>query len=335
MHLFSHCVEAVQKYFAFEPSLTPIIGYKLTLAKDHSPVSDQILMSDYQGIKPPKELLGMGTTTDETSGQLEFLFHNLTTMSLIAFNESLSNKQIGIKQPSTEDCTTLECQWAEHSLDQLKRIFEDNQIDCAMINSCIDHGVTGKIDMHMDQKAHMANLFKRRFDLFFSQFGGNVMLSSTQFARVFTFFYFRVALFDRIQDCIQWAMGTGTFEMDLDLPNFNLFNCFKDMGVFVHKKREALHFKQVTEELMNLARVDETVPDLFLVSLILDNSARLYQQQQFQRVLVKKLSQHTDRLNVESGDEALCKMQYLFSNYLSICSRLASGISEDVQQQNN
>ena len=335
MHLFSHCVEAVQKYFAFEPSLTPIIGYKLTLAKDHSPVSDQILMSDYQGIKPPKELLGMGTTTDETSGQLEFLFHNLTTMSLIAFNESLSNKQIGIKQPSTEDCTTLECQWAEHSLDQLKRIFEDNQIDCAMINSCIDHGVTGKIDMHMDQKAHMANLFKRRFDLFLSQFGGNVMLSSTQFARVFTFFYFRVALFDRIQDCIQWAMGTGTFEMDLDLPNFNLFNCFKDMGVFVHKKREALHFKQVTEELMNLARVDETVPDLFLVSLILDNAARLYQQQQFQRVLVKKLSQHTDRLNVESGDEALCKMQYLFSNYLSICSRLASGISEDVQQQNN
>ena len=335
MHLFSHCVEAVQKYFAFEPSLTPIIGYKLTLAKDHSPVSDQILMSDYQGIKPPKELLGMGTTTDETSGQLEFLLHNSTTMSLIAFNESLSNKQIGIKQPSTEDCTTLECQWAEHSLDQLKRIFEDNQIDCAMINSCIDHGVTGKIDMHMDQKAHMANLFKRRFDLFLGQFGGNVMLSSTQFARVFTFFYFRVALFDRIQDCIQWAMGTGTFEMDLDLPNFNLYNCFKDMGVFVHKKREALHFKQVTEELMNLARVDETVPDLFLVSLILDNVGRLYQQQQFQRVLVKKLSQHTDRLNVESGDEALCKMQYLFSNYLSICSRLASGISEDVQQQNN
>ena len=335
MHLFSHCVGAVQKYFAFDPSLTPIVGYKLTLAKDHSPVSDQILMSDYQGIKPPKELLGMGTTTDETSGQLEFLVHNLTTMSLIAFNDSLSNKQIGIKQPSTEDCTTLECQWAEHSLDQLKRIFEDNQIDCAMINSCIDHGVTGKIDMHMDQKAHISNLFKRRFDLFLSQFGGNVMLSSTQFARVFTFFYFRVALFDGIQDCIRWAIGTGTFEMDLDLPNFNLFNCFKDMGVFVHKKREALHFKQVTEELMNLARVDETVPDLFLVSLILDNVGRLYQQQQFQRVLVKKLSEHTDRLNVESGDEALCKMQYLFSNYLSICSRLASGISEDVQQQNN
>merc|ERR1712004_697010 len=89
-----------------------------------------------------------------------------------------------------------------------------------------------------------------------------------------------------------------------------------------------------TEELMNLARVDETWADLFLVSLILDNAAGLYQQQMFQRVLVKKLSQHTDSLNVESGDEALCKMQYLFSNYLSICSRLASGISEDVQQQN-
>merc|ERR1711963_443872 len=104
----------------------------------------------------------------------------------------------------------------------------------------------------------MVNVFKHRFELFLAPY--KINLSLLQVGKVMSFIHIQAASFDNIYDMIQWAMGNGFEQPDnvpqdlTTFPNLNVYDAFQCMGVFIHKKKEALEFKKVVEKLLHFAR---------------------------------------------------------------------------------
>ena len=102
------------------------------------------------------------------------------------------------------------------------------------------------------------------------------------------------------------------------------------MGVFVHRKKEAVQFKQIIQQLLPFVKI-EHVGYLLLFSMAFDHDLTRELQQQYQRVLTRKLSAHVEALEVETGDQALQKLEYMVGKFMAISARMASDISEDIE----
>ena len=219
--------------------------------------------------------------------------------------------------------------------DQMKRIFRENQFDGQFIKGVID-AQNGNFDLIMAQNTFLANLAKRRYELFLAQYSDNTQLSQLQIEKLCTFNFITPIAFETIQE---WSLGDDKFEFETNdqtmiarKNNYNsLYEIFQAMGAFVHMKKEAMEFKQTIKQLTTFAKIKD-VPHLFLQSLIFDNDKTRHMEEQYQRILAKKLSGHIGSLGVESGDEALCQLQYLFAKFMSQAARIASGLSEEIQQ---
>ena len=153
-----------------------------------------------------------------------------------------------------------------------------------------------------------------------------------------TFNFIIPIAFETIQESLEWSLGDDKFEFETNdqtmvarKSDYNLYEIFQAMGAFVHMKKEAMEFKQTLKQLTTFAKIKD-LPHLFLQSLIFDNDKTRHIEEQYQRILAKKLSGHIGSLEVESGDEALCQLQYLFAKFMSQAARIASGISEKIQQ---
>ena len=115
------------------------------------------------------------------------------------------------------------------------------------------------------------------------------------------------------------------------LPGYNLYQAYIRMGVFIHRKKEGLEFKQILQELLDFAKI-QYVSYLYLLSLAYDHDHTRQLQQRYQRVLSRKLSFNVRALKVNTGDQALQKLEHLFAKFMSISMRMASDISHDVQR---
>ena len=310
--LFQQFINAVDQEFGFHPCLTPIIGYNL-------------MMSPQQ----VENLVPIGKPV--TSVQIKFLSYLLANIKSIACHEQAE----GLNQlwESSSAMARLDLQWALPNIQRLNGIFREKQVDSEYIQAKICIGQFGNFDRYIAIKRNIANLFKLRFDLFLAPH--HIQLNPAHFSKLLMFCAIVGSTFDTVLENIQWGMGYAINEFEdaqalAHLPNYNMYEVYLRTGVFIHRKKEALEFKQILQELLDFAKI-QYVSYLYLLSMAYDHYNTRQLQQQYQRVLSRMLSFHVRALKVNTGDQALQKLEHLFAKFMSISMRMASDISHDVQ----
>ena len=302
--LFCEAMEAIEKHFACKQEFIPLIGYNLAIYNEQCPDKVEFVpIQDYQFY-----LL-----------QVDFLRHLLVSL------KSLIEQDFSSKAKFHTFLTKVDTKWIEISIARNRRIYQENQIDSDTIAALIAIGQTGCYERFHIKQSDMVNVFKHRFELFLAPY--KINLSLLQVGKVMSFIHIQAASFDNIYDMIQWAMGNGFEQPDnvpqdlTTFPNLNVYDAFQCMGVFIHKKKEALEFKKVVEKLLHFARI-KYVADLFLFTLLFDEEDGKQHQLEYRTILARKLLDHTEELEVENGNEAMCQLECLFASYLALSKRM-------------
>ena len=314
--MFCQAMEAIEKHFAYKQEFIPLIGYNLAIYNEQCPFKVEFVpIQDDQF----------------NLFQMDFLRHLLVTL------KSFIEQDFSSKANFPTLLTRVDTKWIEISIARNRRIYQENQIDIETIAALIAIGQTGCYEGFWIKQRDMVNVFKHRFELFLAPH--KINLSLLQLRKVMSFIHIQAASFNDIYDMIQWAMGNGFVQSDnvpqdlTTFPNLNVYDAYQRTGVFIHKKKEALEFKKILEKLLHFARI-EYVADLFLFTLLFDQEDGRQLQLEYQTILTRKLSDHTEELEVESGNEAMCQLECLFARYLSLSERM-TWIPREYSDQKN
>ena len=336
--IFSNCIEAIQRHFQYPQFFNGLLGYFTILTTDHWLYQDKAELTNLSQIKTlqhqAKEMIALGwnkvdhPNSKVGTDQLQNLIDTLQAMSLVCDPASQIDES-GLHTPTTEVCTLMENHWIECSTKVMKKTFREHQIDSSWMHIFFD-GSENKFDSFIDVMESGMKLMEKRFEIILKRHGFSLHPLIFQQAWMFTHVICQSPL--QLRGHISWLMGTddpGLTESQSALisqPNWQIYNCFNAMGAFVHKKREALKFQEIIEELMTFLRLNDDVGHLFMMSILLNDNETRCLQMQYEKVLVKKLAEYSGVLRGQSGDEALRQLKSLFLEYVFLSSRLLTDI---------
>ena len=341
LKIFSNCIEAIHHHFQYPQFFNGLLGYFTILTTDHWSYTDKNELADLPKIiglhQQAKEMISLGWSAVRSDHkvvgfkQLQNLIETLQAMSIVSDPTSHLSES-GLDQPITNDlCTTLENDWIASSNRIMKKTFREHQIDHKWIQTVILPGCHNKFDSIQSFLEQAMKLGKKRCEIILNRYGSNNNLHPNNFQQAIMFVHVICNSFQQIGGHINWIMGTDDLNLLNEnhsalatLPNWQIYQTFNAMGAFVHKKREALKFQELIEELMTFVRIDDDVAHLFIMSILFkDETRRSPLQLQFEKVLVKKLAQYNQVFRVQSGDDALCKLKSLFLEYIRLSARVS------------
>ena len=111
-----------------------------------------------------------------------------------------------------------------------------------------------------------------------------------------------------------------------DLPVISLYDTFVATGAFAKRKHEQLRFQEVIDFLMKFVR-NEEISHLFYMSVLMNNDETRQIQSQYQYLLVKKLAEFCPQFGACNGDQALCYLKNLFTEFMDLSKRYLSDFS--------
>ena len=349
--IFSNCIEAIHHNFLYPQFFNGLLGYFIILTTDHWSFRDRNELTDLPKIiglhQQSKEMMYLGWNTVNKSEcckgvgfeQLQNLIETLHAMSIVC--DPTSHLIESYDQPITNEvCTILENNWIASSTKIMKKTFQEHQIDPNWIQIFFE-GCHNKFDSFQSVLLDGVRLHKKRFEIIIQRHGAaGINFHPYNLQQALMFLYVITNSFQQVGGHINWIMGTdhldllnGNHTALATLPNWQIYQLFNSLGAFVHRKSAALKFQELIEELMTFVRIDYDVAHLFFMSLLTrDETRRSPFQLQFEKMLVKKLAQHSQVFQVQSGDDALCKMKSLFLEYITLSARLSTDTAETMSK---
>ena len=317
---FCQAINAIEKHYGYHYNYIPLIGYNLMICTDQP---SQML----ENLVPIKG--------DQSFGPLGLMRYVLVNLeSFICHDLSSQPKDLNQLCEYSSAVKDIDLRWIEKSVQKLNNIFQENQVNNDYIQAHVRIGQSGNFDEYIAIKGYVVNMFKHRFDLLVAPH--NIQLSLANLGKILMFSAIIASGFDSMFENVQWDMGYAIQQPEeadqalANLPNYSLYEGYQQMGAFVHRKKEAIEFKQIIQQLLPFVKI-EHVGYLLLFSMAFDHDLTRELQQQYQRVLTRKLSAHVEALEVETGDEALQKLEYMFGKFMAISARMASDINEDIE----
>ena len=340
LDIYTRCIEAINQHFQYPSFFSALIGYLIFLSTDHWSSAQKAALKNPGLVECLQEqaesiiLLGWNTNnTDPTVGiaQLDTLVKTLATMAHMAMvGSSQSGEEIN--EISSNVCSILENKWIEESFVRFQSNSKNHQWSTEIIH-CFIQMSKNNFSWYSNISGSLVNLIHKRYSSLLAQFG-DFKLNMTKFQRLLMFAALKGHSYESLKGQLAWNTGsldpsalTDHFNVGT-LPVVSLYDTFNSTGAFVHKKREALRFKDVSDNLMKFAR-NEDVAHLFFMTLLFNSDETRHFQNQYQYLLVKKLAENRRYLGTDSGDSALCLLENLFGEYITLADRFIATTFED------
>ena len=353
LDIYTRCIEAINQHFQYPSFFSALIGHLIFLSTDHWSLAQKAALKNPGLVQCLQEqadsiiLLGWNiNNTDPRVGiaQLDTLVKTLATMSHMAQVGSSQNGE-EINEISSNICSILENKWIEESFVRFQSNSRKHQWSAEIIH-CFIQMSKNNFSNYLNISGSLVDLVYKRYSSLLATFG-DFKLNMTKFQRLLMFAALKGHSYESLKGQLAWNTGSLDPSAIFDhfnvgtLPVVSLYDTFNSTGAFVHKKREALRFKAVSDNLMKFAR-NEDVAHLFFMTLLFNSDETRHFQNQYQYLLVKKLAEHRRFLGADSGDSALCLLENLFGEYITLADRFIAEHFDDklhpaieYQEQNN
>ena len=330
--IFKRCLNTILEDYQYPQSFSGILGLLIILATDHWADETKAQLKDLEKVRTMQSkaedlfLQAWNEQDQRTStGQLACLIDNLNLMSIVSNVQDCFQAEKSMPRISSEFCTSVENQYAANCILVYQDTCQRNQMTEPMIQCVLDTS-RDNYDLYQQVKYDIFGLQKKRFSDIMAAHG--YVLDTQTLQTILMFCYCKIGSFYSIRDHIQWA--TGNVDLQFNPDDYvqshsracSVYEMFKFDGAFVGKEKEAVEFKEITEELAAFVEIED-ISHLFMFNLLFEGKSP---QHQYQRVLTKKLAENCETLGAESGDEALMTMTNLFKEYLTITEKLLSDI---------
>ena len=335
LDIYTRCIEAINQHFQYPSFFSALIGYLIFFSTEHWSSAQKAALKNpglVQCLQEQAEsiiLLGWNTKNTNPSvgiAQLDTLVKTVATMSHMAL---VGSSQCGeeINEISSNICSILENKWIKESFVRFQINSRKHQWSAEIIH-CFIKMSKNNFSNFNNISSSLVTLVYKRYSSLLATFG-DFKLNMTKFQRLLMFAALKGTSYDSLKAQLAWNTGSLNPSALIDhfnvgaLPVVNLYNTFNSAGTFVHKKREALRFKNVTDNLMKFARYED-VAHLFFMTLLFNSDETRHFQNQYQYLLVKKLAEDRRYWGTDSGDSALCLLENLFGEYITLADRFMS-----------
>ena len=332
LDIYTRCIEAINQHFQYPSFFSALIGYLIFFSTDHWSSAQKAALKNpglVQCLQEQAEsiiLLGWNTKNTNPSvgiAQLDTLVKTLATMSHMAL---VGSSQCGeeINEISSNICSILENKWIKESFVRFQINSRKHQWSAEIIH-CFIKMSKNNFSNFNNISSSLVTLVYKRYSSLLATFG-DFKLNMTKFQRLLMFGALKGTSYESLKAQLAWNTGSLNPSALIDpfnvgaLPVVNLYTVVNSAGTFVHKKREALRFKDVSDNLMKFAR-NEDVAHLFFMTLLFNSDETRHFQNQYQYLLVKKLAENRGYWGTDSGDSALCLLENLFGEYITLADR--------------
>ena len=340
LDIYTRCIEAINQHFQYPSFFSALIGYLIFFSTDHWSSAQKAALKNpglVQCLQEQAEsiiLLGWNTKNTNPSvgiAQLDTLVKTLATMSHMAL---VGSSQCGeeINEISSNICSILENKWIKESFVRFQINSRKHQWSAEIIH-CFIKMSKNNFSNFNNISSSLVTLVYKRYSSLLATFG-DFKLNMTKFQRLLMFGALKGTSYESLKAQLAWNTGSLNPSALIDpfnvgaLPVVNLYTVVNSAGTFVHKKREALRFKDVSDNLMKFAR-NEDVAHLFFMTLLFNSDETRHFQNQYQYLLVKKLAENQRYLGADSGDSALCLLENLFGEYITLADRFIAEHFDD------
>ena len=342
LDIFGRCIEAINQHFQYPPFFTALIGFYILLTIEHWTDKERSCLKDPHKINQLQKqtedtiLLGWNERNSDATvgvGQLDTLIKTLNVMSRMCNPQN----QLGeLCDVTSTICSMLENQWIKQSSDMLLKALNTYQYDNEIVHCLIDMAQF-KYDSFHKHKGKLNEIFKLRMETFMKNFG-DFKVESHNLQTLAMLCSIKDSSFQNLKESIAWQMGSSAPNLAVDhfgiasMPVNDILGLFKSSGNFVKRNHLQFSFNQVVKQITQFIRKDD-IFHLFMMSLLFDNTETRDLQNQYQYLLVKKLSENNDSIGAENGDHAFCIMKSCFSEYMKLTERFASYAYAEAQEK--
>ena len=265
-------------------------------------------------------------------GQLDTLVKTLHAMdkSMRAGGEELMNT-------TSSFCSTFENEWIKSSLCQFQANSKAVQVDSNIIQ-CLISFSKGNFESLNKFMMSMTPLFKSRMDTLLSSYGSrNYKLNMEKFQTLIMMEGLKGPSFQKLKGSLAWITGSNNPASAHDEfgvgngPSHSTYEALASCGVFVKVKGKQLRFKEVYDTLIRVMR-NEEVSHLFFMVVLFNSEETRNIQNQYQYLLVKKLAEFKYLFGAENGDQALCSLKSLFTEYVTLSERFLKSLENNISQ---
>ena len=337
LDLYTKCIDAIDTHFQYPSFFSGLIMYYTILTTDHWTHAQKSSLKDPQLIKSLQTqaediiLLGWNSRNNDPTvgvGQL-----NTLVQTLHAMDKSMNCRVEDIMNPSSAVCSVLENQWIKSSFCRFQSNARTHQISSDIIKYLISFS-NGNYEALHNFMTVSVPFFKKRWDTHLSSYG-NYQLSLENVQTLVMIYGLKGPAFEKLKDNLAWLTGSNNPELSYDqfgvgnASTHSSYDVFASTGVFVKVKGEQLRFKEVYETLITVMR-NEDVSHLFLMAVLFNSDETKHLQNQYQFLLVKKLAEFKNILGAENGDQALCSLKSLFTEYVTLSGRFLSSLKNQL-----
>ena len=338
LDFYTKCIDAIDRYFQYPSFFSGLIGYFTILATDHWTDAERNCLKDPELIKTLQTqaediiLLGWNSRNNNPTigvGQLDTLIETLHVM-----NKCTISSGEEIMDTSSSICSIFENQWIKNSFNHLQAYSKANPMTSDMVERFIalSQGNYYELNKFMES---ISPFFKKRMNTFLSSYG-NFKVKPENFKTLVMLAKLKGPSYKTLKDQLAWCNGSDNPVMSFDeygvghLPATSTYDSFVSSGIFVKRKQEQLRFKEIYEILTKFARNEELSHLFFMVNLFNSDELRNLQNQ-YQYLLVKKLAEFKHLFGAENGDQALCCLKNLFSEYISLSGRFIASLKNECE----
>ena len=337
MDIYVRCMEAINQHFQYPSFFSALVGHYIFLSTDHwstaqkAALKNQDLITSLQSQAESIILLGWNTNNTDPSvgvGQLDTLVKTLATVAHMVCSKSGEE----INEVSSNICSILENKWIEESFVRFQNNSRQYNWSAEIIH-CFIQMSKNNFSSYSSISDSLVSLLHKRYSSFLAQFG-DFQLEMSKFQRLIMFAALKGHSYKSLKGQMAWNTGSldpselyDQFNVG-DLPVVSLYDTFNSTGAFVHKKREAIRFKEVSDNLMKFVRI-ESLAHLWFMTLLFNGEKTRSFQHQYQYLLVKKLAENQKYLGTESGDSAWLMLENLFGEYIALADRFIAVTFEE------
>ena len=338
LSIYGQCIMRTVDHFQYPQCFSALVGNFLLCNTQHFTQQQINSLKNHEKIKDlqvlAKEIIQFGWNQDNSNPnvvveKLDALLDTLCTMSQV------SKQTFTSFEPLSTICSNVENQWIQQSSKMMKSVFQDIS-DGGFLAHISVPSAQGKYDSYIQNQAQMFSLFSKRMQEVLNRLG-TIPLKMDNFSYSVYFVFAKSEAFTSLKDQVDYLTGFNNSSETLDgqemsqLPTTNCYTFLEDIGVFVHRKQEKLHFKKIHDTLRDILRNDD-VCHLFIMSIILNTDEARSLQNFYNHLLVKKLAEICLGFGEENGDKMLCLFRKLAIDYTQLFGRFNLEMKKDFQK---